>query len=104
MGKFALMLRANRFTYASLRRYVLPSPTAMSNKFIVTFKDGASKEQIDKAKDDLVANGGKITQVYDMPGMKGFAGYIPDSFMSSLQSLQGNLIDSIEPDGEFRTQ
>jgi hypothetical protein len=40
--------------------------------------------------------GGQITQEYNMPGMKGFAGAIPDSFITSLQSLQSDgVIDSI---------
>ena len=32
------------------------------------------------------SQGGTINQVYDMPGMRGFSGVIPESFVSNFQS------------------
>jgi len=76
----------------------------MSQKYVVTFKASATDAQITKAKDDLIASGGKITTEYSMPGFKGFAAVIPESHLSSLQSLQEDTIETIEPDGVVTTQ
>jgi hypothetical protein len=81
-------------------------------EFIVVFKDNVSKADIDKyAKEvneagrfftsllqylDLIATlGGNVGQRYDSV-LNGFSATIPDSFMSQLQSLQGEgVIDYI---------
>jgi len=40
-----------------------------------------------------------------MPGMRGFAGFIPDSFKPTFDNLKGEgVIDGIEPDGEATIQ
>jgi len=77
----------------------------MTQKYIVIFKESASDEKITNAKKQVEESGGEITQEYNMPGMKGFAAAIPDSLLSSLQSLQSDgVIDTIEPDGEVTIQ
>jgi len=77
----------------------------MSQNYIVLFKDDTPEQKINDAKKQLEESGGQITQEYNMPGMKGFAAAIPDSFIASLQNLQSDgIVDSIEPDGEVTTQ
>jgi len=78
----------------------------MPQKYIVTFTDKATTEQISKAKADLTSQGGQITNEYDMPGFKGFAGVIPDSVLAEFKSLKedGGIINGIEPDGIASTQ
>lgn len=70
-------------------------------KYIVVFKKSASKDQIQKYKDDLATNGGTVTHDYGST-LNGFAAEIPDSFVSQLQP--NDVIDYIEPDGVVTTQ
>jgi len=58
------------------------------------------KQQIAAVKD----NGGTIVKIYDSIIMQGFVATIPDSHLQTLQSLQGNIISSIEPNGVVTTQ
>ncbi|KAF5348680.1 hypothetical protein D9758_006848 [Tetrapyrgos nigripes] len=75
----------------------------MSQKFIVTFKDSVSKEDLKKYKDQVKDAGGKIYQEYDGV-LTGFAAEIPPQTLESFKSLQGDVIEGIEPDGEVRIQ
>jgi len=75
----------------------------MSGKYIVVFKENVTPEQIGKYINDVNSNGGEVGQRFD-PVLNGFSATIPDGFLSHLQSLQGDLIDYIEPDGVVRTQ
>ncbi|THG98070.1 hypothetical protein EW026_g4055 [Hermanssonia centrifuga] len=76
----------------------------MSSKYIVVFKKSASQEEVQKYADEVNANGGSVTNVYDSV-LKGFSAAIPDGFLSQLQSLQGNgVIDYIEPDSVVTIQ
>ncbi|KAL0581885.1 hypothetical protein V5O48_000114 [Marasmius crinis-equi] len=87
----------------------------MSGKFIVVFKSDTSQEEVDKqaseisnndafiihnAHDDL--SGGEVHKKHSL--LKGFTATIPESYMQQLQSLQGSVIDYIEPDGKVTTQ
>ncbi|KAJ7595045.1 hypothetical protein C8J56DRAFT_928269 [Mycena floridula] len=74
----------------------------MSGKYIVVFKDGVTKDQIQKYADDIKTNGGEIGHTYD--SMNGFSATIPDASLSSLQSLVGDVVEFIEPDGVVTTQ
>ncbi|KAJ3570957.1 hypothetical protein NP233_g4069 [Leucocoprinus birnbaumii] len=72
-------------------------------KVIVTFKDTTSDAEYAKAKEDLIDQGGKITDDYSSL-MKGFAAEIPDGFnLQSLSSFAGDKV-TIEGDGTVRTQ
>ncbi|KAF5385744.1 hypothetical protein D9615_002512 [Tricholomella constricta] len=101
-------------TWRQIRRlstdsYRSPQPSTkrsstMSQKYIVVFKEGVTPEQINKYAQDVSDNGGNVTNRYDPTFLKGFAAAIPDQFLQSLQSLQGDVIDYIEPDGIVTTQ
>jgi len=74
-------------------------------KFIVVFKEGTTKEQIDGYVSQLKGSGGSVTNSYydsEHSILNGFAAEIPQSFLSSLQ--QESVIDYIEPDGVVTTQ
>jgi len=77
----------------------------MTGKYLVVFKDGATKEQIQKYEKDVNDNGGQVTRGYeDGSILKVFTAVIPDQFVTTLQSFQGDVIDYIEPDGVVTTQ
>jgi len=69
--------------------------------FIVVFKDGVRKEQVDKYVDDLHSNGGAVTHRYTAV-LNGFAANIPETFLKNLQG--DDLIKYIEPNGQVTTQ
>ena len=71
-----------------------------NQKYIVVFKEGVNPSD---HKADLERNGGKVTHEYGTV-LNGFAAEIPDSYITSLQSLQGDVIDYIEPDSTVTTQ
>ncbi|KAF8608617.1 hypothetical protein BDV93DRAFT_518699 [Ceratobasidium sp. AG-I] len=97
------MLRRAALLATTTTRPISSHPTtAMVNKYIVVFKDGTPKPEIDKAMTDLEAQGGKVTQKLDL--INGFAAEIPDAHLTSLQSFVGDKIDYIEPDGIVTTQ
>jgi len=75
----------------------------MSGKYIVVFKDGVTAEQIDQYAKDVNENGGEVTHRYG-DGLNGFAASIPQQYLQSLKSLQGDVINYIEPDGVVTTQ
>ncbi|THH08684.1 hypothetical protein EW146_g8918 [Bondarzewia mesenterica] len=80
-------------------------------EYIVVFKKTVSDDAIQKHADDVIANGGQVQQRYDSV-LKGFSAVIPDSYLQTLQSLQGGEIDYIgaftsrlsQPDGVVTTQ
>ncbi|KAF9529655.1 hypothetical protein CPB83DRAFT_893446 [Crepidotus variabilis] len=78
----------------------------MVRKFIVLFKDLATAEQIAQYVQEVVNQGGQITNNYNMPGFRGFAAFIPDHYLASLVQVQqlGGLISSLEPDAEMKVQ
>ncbi|KAI0745678.1 protease propeptide/inhibitor [Earliella scabrosa] len=75
----------------------------MSGRYIVVFKDHVSQSEIDKHADDVASNGGSVGHRYNTV-LKGFSATIPDQYFQKLQSLQGDVIDYIEPDGIVTTQ
>jgi len=76
----------------------------MSAKYIVTFKDHVTDEEISSAITDLEKNGGSLGQRYSL--VKGFVATIPDAYLqsASFQSLQGSAIESIELDSVVTIQ
>ncbi|KAG8835312.1 hypothetical protein FRC17_004094 [Serendipita sp. 399] len=56
----------------------------LRRKYIVVFKDHVSEEEINKVKEDLGINGGKVTQEYGSV-LKGFAAEIPSSYATLLE-------------------
>jgi hypothetical protein len=76
----------------------------MSGRYIVVFKKHVGQESINKYVTDVQNSGGEVTHRYNPSVINGFTARIPDSFMTSLQSLQGDIIDYIEPDGVVTTQ
>ncbi|PCH43851.1 protease propeptide/inhibitor [Wolfiporia cocos MD-104 SS10] len=75
----------------------------MSGKYIVVFKDHVTASQIDEYVNSVNANGGSVGRRFDSL-LNGFSATIPDSYLTQLQSLQGDVIDYIEPDQEVRIQ
>ncbi|KAJ8077551.1 hypothetical protein PM082_001983 [Marasmius tenuissimus] len=75
---------------------------AKPQNFIVVFKSGTSQEEIDKHADSINKNGGEVHHRHSL--LKGFSASIPESQLQQLQSLQGDVIDYIEPDGIVKTQ
>ncbi|KAJ8076437.1 hypothetical protein PM082_000860 [Marasmius tenuissimus] len=71
-------------------------------KYIVVFKSGTSQDEIDKHADAISKNGGEVHERHSL--LKGFSASIPESQLQELQSLQGGVIDYIEPDGQVKTQ
>ncbi|KAL1682702.1 hypothetical protein EV122DRAFT_259108 [Schizophyllum commune] len=100
---------------AQLRHYLLvrnshlhlhtPSkPTNMSaEKYIVVFKQGVTKDQIQKHAEQVNQNGGEVLNVYDSI-LNGFSAKITPEHLQSLNSFVGDDIDYIEPDGVVTTQ
>ncbi|KAG8863559.1 hypothetical protein FRB96_008299 [Tulasnella sp. 330] len=73
----------------------------MSQRYIVVFKNTATKDQIDNYEAKVNSSGGEVTRRFDT-GMNGFAAMIPDSFLTKLQA--DSIIDFIEPDSIVTTQ
>ncbi|KAG0271912.1 hypothetical protein BGZ95_000217 [Linnemannia exigua] len=66
------------------------------NKVIVVFKDGTDQKDITKAENDVIAQGGEITQRYTS-ALLGFAASLPDN---SVQALNIHpRVNYIEADG-----
>jgi hypothetical protein len=57
------------------------------------------------AEDLTARKGGQITNEYDMPGFKGFAGVIPDSVLAEFKNLKedGGIINGIGESGLIGT-
>ncbi|RKP10006.1 hypothetical protein THASP1DRAFT_28232 [Thamnocephalis sphaerospora] len=82
---------------------VLGTPDAgNSKKFIVMFKDDATKEEIAAMKENVGNEGGKITDEYNIGKLRGFAAIMPTSLHTSM--LNHAKISSIEEDQEVRIQ
>ncbi|KAI0743611.1 hypothetical protein C8Q80DRAFT_1182246 [Daedaleopsis nitida] len=77
--------------------------TSNPTEYIVVFKDNVSDADVERHADDIAANGGEINQRYGTV-LKGFAATIPESYFSSFQSLNADVISYIEPDGIVTTQ
>ncbi|KAF9925097.1 hypothetical protein FBU30_005090 [Linnemannia zychae] len=74
----------------------IPQKGLASNKVIVVFKAGTSQEDITKAENDIIAQGGHITNRYTS-ALLGFAAELPDN---SIQTLAAHpQLNYIEPDG-----
>ncbi|KAH9839391.1 uncharacterized protein C8Q71DRAFT_749242 [Rhodofomes roseus] len=74
-----------------------------SGKYIVVFKDHVSDADVEKYAADVGANGGEVGNRFGSL-LKGFSATIPTSYLNQLQSLQGGIIDYIEPDQVVKTQ
>ncbi|KIM78928.1 hypothetical protein PILCRDRAFT_824052 [Piloderma croceum F 1598] len=74
-------------------------------KYIVIFKDSATKDDIERYADGVQQDGGgKVVHRYDTI-LKGFAATMSESHLSALQSnLQSSPIDYIEEDGVVTIQ
>ncbi|THV05060.1 hypothetical protein K435DRAFT_961453 [Dendrothele bispora CBS 962.96] len=73
-----------------------------NQKFIVTFKDGVSQDEIKKYVEQVNGSGGKVYHNYDGV-ITGFAAEIPPQTLQAFQkqqSLTDSIIQGIEPDGE----
>ncbi|KJA13670.1 hypothetical protein HYPSUDRAFT_195647 [Hypholoma sublateritium FD-334 SS-4] len=80
--------------------------TGTQQKFIVVFKDDVTSDEITKYVNEITEAGGTIKERYDTGAgiLNGFAATIPESYLTSLQSLQGSVVDYIEQDGVVTTQ
>ncbi|KAK0212695.1 hypothetical protein DFS33DRAFT_1283822 [Desarmillaria ectypa] len=74
----------------------------MASKYIVMFKDNVSEDQIKEYAAQVNSGGGEVTQFYGV--IPGFAAKITDDQLQQFQSLQGDIIESIEPDQIVTTQ
>ncbi|KAH7914125.1 serine proteinase inhibitor IA-1 [Hygrophoropsis aurantiaca] len=76
-----------------------------AQQFNVIFAQNVSQDEFDRAKQELIDKGGEIKSDFSQGGiLRGFSAVIPESYMSSLKSLQGGLIDTIEPDSVVSIQ
>ncbi|KAL1748669.1 hypothetical protein HDZ31DRAFT_60117 [Schizophyllum fasciatum] len=74
-----------------------------AEKYIVVFKEGVTKDQIQKHADEVNNAGGEVTQVFDSI-LNGFSAKITPDHLQSLNNFVGGDIDYIEPDGVVTTQ
>ncbi|KAF9452377.1 hypothetical protein P691DRAFT_756492 [Macrolepiota fuliginosa MF-IS2] len=72
----------------------------MSGRYIIVFKDKATRAEIEQFIDHLIAEG-KIHAHYDAL-FKGFSASVPDNLVSLF--AVDRIIDFIEPDGIVTTQ
>ncbi|KAF8342120.1 uncharacterized protein EI90DRAFT_3032186 [Cantharellus anzutake] len=77
------------------------SMSEQTGKFIVVFKDSATKEEIEQYAEKVNNNGGEVTNRYDGV-LNGFAAKLTPQLASSFQG--DSIIDYIEPDGIVTTQ
>ncbi|KAI5120293.1 hypothetical protein M0805_005799 [Coniferiporia weirii] len=75
----------------------------MAGSFIVVFKDGVTSEQIEKYAEEVNSNGGQVYRRFDTL-LNGFAATIPEQLLTQFSSLQGSVVDYIEPDQVVTTQ
>ncbi|KAG7449542.1 serine proteinase inhibitor IA-1 [Guyanagaster necrorhizus] len=66
------------------------------------FKDNVSEDQIKEYAAQVNNGGGEVTQFYGI--IPGFAAKITEDQFQQFQSLQGDIIESIEPDQMVTTQ
>ncbi|KAJ3866583.1 hypothetical protein EV359DRAFT_79424 [Lentinula novae-zelandiae] len=104
-------LRTYRFTRLSDTSYHSPtlsrsSTTPVMSNYIVTFKDGVSKDEIQKFKDEVTSEGGEIGHTYD--GLiSGFSAKIQPQTLQAFQqqaSISDSVIETIEPDSTVTIQ
>ncbi|KAI9096979.1 hypothetical protein DFS34DRAFT_622090 [Phlyctochytrium arcticum] len=65
--------------------------------YIVMFKNTAPQDEIEKAKKDVTAQGGKIGHIYDT-AFKGFSATLPDNTLTAFTTNPH--IENIEADGQ----
>ncbi|KAH8820509.1 hypothetical protein F5884DRAFT_764314 [Xylogone sp. PMI_703] len=63
---------------------------------IITFPDDTPTDVINKAKDTIVQQGGKITHEYNL--FKGFAAETPENALNTVQTLDSKYNPTIEED------
>ncbi|KAK3398568.1 hypothetical protein B0T20DRAFT_411505 [Sordaria brevicollis] len=68
--------------------------------YIVSLKDNASDAEIQKTKDDVVKQGGKIGHEYTL--IKAFQAIYPDDVVHSLDNHEH--VKGVEADQEVKTQ
>nr|GAT56387.1 predicted protein [Mycena chlorophos] len=76
----------------------------MSGKYIITFKQTATDEQIEQWKEKAAA-GGEVTKSFTL--LKGFAATLDANTFSQFSSFAAendSIIETIEPDGIVTTQ
>ncbi|TRM69801.1 hypothetical protein BD626DRAFT_563519 [Schizophyllum amplum] len=69
------------------------------SKCVVVFKEGTTEAEIKQHADEIEAQGGYVTEMYDYL-LKGFSAFVPESYLMHLQSLTGSggVVDYIERD------
>ncbi|KAI0780196.1 hypothetical protein C8Q74DRAFT_1367957 [Fomes fomentarius] len=70
------------------------NPPLERTGYIVVFKPHVSKADVDKYADEVAANGGEVGHRYGTV-LNGFSATIPDSYLLTLQSFQGDIVDYI---------
>ncbi|KAL4268696.1 Peptidase S8 propeptide/proteinase inhibitor I9 superfamily protein [Pleurotus pulmonarius] len=95
-------LAAGGKTSPSVASYTAGAADKSARRYIIVFKPHVTHEQIEEYISNVQKQGGKVTHQYDI--IKGFAANLGPDALSSLQALQGNTVESIEPDQEMRTQ
>ncbi|PWW75111.1 hypothetical protein C7212DRAFT_326297 [Tuber magnatum] len=68
--------------------------------FLITARPDATDQEMQKIKDDLEAQGGKITQTYTI--IKGFSCLLPEQHYSTF--ARHELVQTMERDGVVTTQ
>ncbi|KAJ5946416.1 hypothetical protein N7454_003255 [Penicillium verhagenii] len=71
-------------------------PDRMSRKYIVTFQDSATAEQINNYIHQINRDGGSLSNTFPDMIARGFSAYITDSVLRKLQS--DPLVDRVTPD------
>ncbi|KAF7428135.1 hypothetical protein PC9H_007354 [Pleurotus ostreatus] len=64
-----------------------------ARRYIIVFKPHVTQEQIEDYISSVQKQGGTVTHRYDI--IKGFAANLGPEALSNLQSLQGNIVESI---------
>ncbi|KAI0733060.1 hypothetical protein C8Q72DRAFT_813996 [Fomitopsis betulina] len=93
------LLHSQSSTTASLNI----STMSDTGNYIVVFKDSVTADQVEQYANEVNSNGGEVTKRFGSL-LNGFSATIPTSFLIQLQSLQGGVIDYIEPDQIVHTQ
>ncbi|EGO00297.1 hypothetical protein SERLA73DRAFT_122333 [Serpula lacrymans var. lacrymans S7.3] len=72
------------------------------SKYIVLFGEPVTEDQIAQCIKDLESLGGVVLERYTL--IKGFSATIPPDHVNDFQSAQGDIIQSIQPDGTVTIQ
>ncbi|KAI5819917.1 hypothetical protein BZA77DRAFT_302548 [Pyronema omphalodes] len=70
------------------------------SSYIVTFKPDCPDAEIQKAKDDIIAQGGSIDHEYTL--IRGFSCSMPEGHVSTLDANPH--VENLERDGQVTTQ